>query len=53
MMLLGAAVIGFLIGLVVCYWKQLQAAYKAKDTLGAVSDIQTGVQGVQNLLHQL
>lgn len=53
MMLLGAAVIGFLLGLVVCYYKQLKAAYDNRETIGAVTDVATGVSGLQTLWQKL
>lgn len=53
MMLVGAAIIGFLLGLVLCYWKQLKTAYDNKDTIGAVGDVATGLGGVQKLWEKL
>ncbi len=36
--LLGGLV-GFLLGLLFCYWKQIQAVYQHKDLIGAGSDL--------------
>jgi hypothetical protein len=53
MMLVGAAIIGFLVGLIVCYWKQLKSAYDHREEIGAVGDIATGISGVQTLYRKL
>ncbi len=53
MALLGAAIIGFLVGLVFCYWKQLQSVYENRDTLSAIGDVKTGVSGLQTLYQKI
>lgn len=53
MMLIGAAIIGFLIGLVVCYWKQLKGAYDQRETIGAAADVATGIEGVKTLWEKI
>jgi hypothetical protein len=53
MILLGAAIIGFLIGLIVCYWKQLKSVYDHRDEIGAASDVLTGVQGAKELWEKI
>lgn len=57
MTLIGAAIIGFLVGLVFCYWKQLQSAYQNRETIGAVSDVvggaQTAAGGLQTIWQKL
>jgi hypothetical protein len=49
----GWAVIGFLIGLVVCYWAQLKKLYENRQAISDVSDIQAGVSAVQDLYHRI
>ena len=53
MMLVGAAVIGFLVGLVLCYYKQLKSAYDNREAIGAAGDIAAGAKGVQTLWDKL
>lgn len=49
MALVGAAIIGFLLGLIVCYWKQLRALYDNRDTISDVSDVGKGIEAAQRL----
>lgn len=57
MTLIGAAVIGFLVGLIICYWKQLKSAYDNRETIGAASDVIGGTQqavgGLQTIWQKL
>lgn len=53
MMLVGAAIIGFLLGLLVCYWKQLKSAYDNRDAIGAAGDVATGIHGLQTLYDKI
>lgn len=54
---IGAAIIGFLVGLVFCFWRQLKTAYDNRETLGAASDVIGGAQqaagGLQTLWQKL
>jgi hypothetical protein len=34
-------IIGFLLGLLLCYWKQLQTAYQKRDLIGSGADLIT------------
>jgi hypothetical protein len=53
MTLIGAAIIGFLLGLVICYYKQLKNAYDNRELIGAAGDVATGVQGVQTIWQKI
>ena len=53
MTLIGAAIIGFLLGLVICYYKQLKSAYDNRETIGAASDVLTGIEGAKTLYEKL
>ena len=53
MTIIGAAIIGFLIGLVLCYWKQLKGAYEHRDEISAASDVVTGIGGAKELWEKL
>ncbi len=39
--LIYGTVIGLLLGLAYCYWKQLQLGYDNRGLIGAASDLQT------------
>jgi hypothetical protein len=53
MTLIGAGIIGFLLGLVFCFWKQLKSAYDNRETIGAAGDVATGIAGVQKLWEKI
>ncbi len=52
-MLVGAAIIGFLVGLILCYWKQLKTAYDNRDTIKDFGDVATGVGAAHRLYEKL
>lgn len=53
MVLIGAALIGFLIGLIFCYWKQLSAIYQNRDTIGQVEKVAEGGQALKDLWEKI
>jgi hypothetical protein len=46
-------IIGFLLGLIICYWKTLKAAYENRGLIGDISAIQGGATAVQDLYNKL
>ncbi len=53
MITLGAAIIGFLIGLIFCYWKQIRSLYDNRDAIAAGADVLTGIQGAKELWEKI
>jgi len=49
----GAVIIGFLIGLVVCYFKQLKMLYDHRDDLSDVSDVGAGISAAKRLYERI
>jgi len=44
--LIYGTVIGLLLGLAYCYWKQLNQAYQNRGLIGAAGDFQTSAQNL-------
>ena len=53
MALFGAAILGFLVGLILCYWKQLTALYENRDAISDASDVQKGVEAAGRLWERI
>jgi len=45
--------VGFLLGLLYCYWKQIQTLYQHKDVIGAGSDLLTASQNFWDQVQKL
>lgn len=49
----GAAVVGFLLGLMYCYWKAIAAAYEKKDLIESGANVYTSVGDFYGQLKKL
>ena len=48
-----AGIIGFLIGLAVCYWKQIQTVYQNRDLIESGANVATDVQNFVGQLQKI
>lgn len=46
-------IVGLLLGLLVCYWKQLHALYEKRDIISSGSDLVDAAQNFYGELHKL
>jgi hypothetical protein len=46
-------IIGFLVGLLICYWKQIQSAYQNRGLISDVSAVSGGVSAAQDIFKKL
>lgn len=53
MVTIGAAIIGFLVGLIFCYWKQLKTIYDNRDTIGQVNKVAEGGAALKELWEKI
>lgn len=50
--MIAAGLIGFLLGIIFCYYKQIKMVYQQKDLIGAGSDFITSGQNLYDHLRQ-
>lgn len=51
--LLLGGIVGFLLGLLICYWNQIKTVYQHKDVIGAGSDLITAGQNFWNQVQKV
>jgi hypothetical protein len=53
MKILGGAVIGFLLGLIYCYWRQIQTAYENRDLISSGGNLVSDAQAFWGQIRKL